>query len=277
MLGRVNDQLKIRGVRVEPAEVEAALVGHRSVQRAAVAVRDGVRGEPRLAAYYVANAEIEPAELRRWLEGRLPEAMIPSWIIPMKSLPLTPNGKVNRARAAGTGRGGIDLVELHTPRRGRTSRSISPRSRRSCWARRRVGIHDNFFDLGLDSIVGVRMVARARQAGLAVDPSQLFRTPTIAGLASSDDVPDVVDPTIAAEPFSMMPEGLDREALALRVAADGGIEDAYPLTPVQAGMLFHVLADPEAGHYVEQFSCDLRGETRPAGPARGVAPLDRAA
>ena len=62
------------------------------------------------------------------------------------------------------------------------------------------------------------------------------------------------------EPFALMPEWLDRDALERTFAAEGGIDDVYPLTPVQAGMLFHTLADPEAGHYVEQFTCELRGD-----------------
>ena len=109
------------------------------------------------------------------------------------------------------------------------------------------------------------MVSRARQAGLTLGPADLFRHPNIAELAamaesnlnhqaSSEKTP----PAVA--PFELTPEGIDLEAVKLAFAAQGGIEDLYPLTPMQEGMLFHALADPEAGHYVEQFVCRIRGE-----------------
>ncbi len=129
----------------------------------------------------------------------------------------------------------------------------------------RVGVHDNFFELGVDSILGIQMVSRARQAGLALDPSLLFRHPSIAELAAaaesrSDHHGSGGTSTPAVAPFEMTPEGVDLEELKRACADDGGIEDVYPLTPVQEGMLFHTLADPEAGLYVEQFVCRLRGE-----------------
>src|SRR5262249_55235177 len=128
--------------------------------------------------------------------------------------------------------------------------------------RGRVGVHENLFDLGVDSIVGIQMVSRARQAGLALDPAQLFRRPSIAELAavagSQGDPRAGSTHTVA--PFELAPEGLDRAAIERTFDGAGGIEDAYPLTPVQEGMLFHTLDDPEAGHYVEQFLCRLRGE-----------------
>jgi aryl carrier-like protein len=129
----------------------------------------------------------------------------------------------------------------------------------------RLGVHDNFFEIGVDSIVGMRIVSRARQAGLALDPVNLFRYPNVAELAataeSSLDRPALPgSSTRAVAPFELVPEGIDLEVLRRVLADKGGLEDLYPLTPVQEGMLFHTLADPEAGHYLEQFVCRVRGE-----------------
>jgi amino acid adenylation domain-containing protein len=263
LLGRSDGQVKVRGVRIELAEVEAALARHPAVKQAAVVAREDAHGEKRLAAYFVPAepAGVGAADLRRWLRNRLPDAMVPSWLIEIASLPLSPNGKVDRAALPPPGEDGeAGTSQEYAPPRTAAERTLAAIAagllEREC-----VGIHDNFFDLGVDSIFGIRFVSRARQAGLTFAPAQLFKTPTIAGLAaavSSDErLPD--EPAIAAEPFSLIPGWLDRGELERTFAAGGGIEDAYPLTPVQQGMLFHTLVDPEAGHYVEQFVCGLRG------------------
>jgi hypothetical protein len=108
-------------------------------------------------------------------------------------------------------------------------------------------------------------VSRARQAGLALNPAHLFRHPTVAELAAaaestSDNPGSNGTSTRTVAPFTLVPEGIDLEEVERACADHGGIEDLYPLTPVQEGMLFHTLADPEAGHYVEQFVCRLRGD-----------------
>ena len=124
----------------------------------------------------------------------------------------------------------------------------------------RVGIHDNFFELGIDSIAGIRLISRAREAGLTLEAADLFRHPTIAELAAAArDNPEGSEAPPAREiaPFELAPEGFDRGALE-RILGDE-IEDAYPLTGVQEAMLFHALAAPEAGQYLEQFTCKLRG------------------
>ena len=131
--------------------------------------------------------------------------------------------------------------------------------------RSRVGIHDNLFELGVDSILGIQIVSRARQANLALEPSHLFRHPTIAELANAADA--IGEPNNPSEslsdsvvPFELLSSGIDRGALERAFPGCGGIEDGYPLTPVQEGMLFHTLVDPEAGNYIDQFTCRIRGD-----------------
>src|SRR5262249_11282131 len=118
---------------------------------------------------------------------------------------------------------------------------------------------------GVDSIVGIQLVSRARQAGLRLDPVLLFRHPSIAGLAeaigASAARTEQCEPSAhSVRAFELAPAGINLERLHRTFADQGGIEDLYSLTPVQAGMLFHTLADPDAGHYVEQLVCRVRGE-----------------
>ena len=247
LLGRADDQVKVRGQRVELGEVEAALRRDPEVRDAAVIARDG-----RLAAFVVAQGD-PPAEgdLRRRLRERLPEVMVPSRIEVLDRLPLSPNGKVDR-RA---------LAAIEVAAGPRDIGRVGPRNEVEATLAAIVGgllgdpgigVEDDLLALGIDSIQVIQLVARARAAGLAVDPTRVFRQPTIAGLAAS------VAPLRTTE---LVPRNdADAELLARARRDDPGVVDAYDLTPVQQGMLFHVLLDPEAGAYVEQFRCVLVGE-----------------
>jgi amino acid adenylation domain-containing protein len=269
LLGRSDGQVKVRGVRIELGEVEAALARHPAVKQAAVVAREDASGEKRLAAYFVpaGPAGVAEAELRRWLKDRLPDALVPSWLIALAALPLSSNGKVDRlALPPPCEDGEVAASQEYAPPRTAVEEVLAGIAA-GLLERDDVGIHDNFFELGVDSIIGIRFVSRARQAGIPLAPAQLFQTPTIAGLAAavSGDARLADEPAIGTEQFDLMPRWLVRGDLERRLGAEGGIEDVYPLSPVQQGMLFHTLVDPEAGHYVEQFVCGLRGDLdRPA-------------
>jgi amino acid adenylation domain-containing protein len=267
LLGRQDFQVKVRGFRVELAEVEAALSRHPEVGETVVAIIEDPLGEKRLAAYVVPTANARPSavELRRWLKDRLPEPMVPAWYVVLSAFPLSRNGKLDRsALPPPVALGGVDSETDYVPPRT-TAEEILAGITAGLLGRSRVGIHDNFFEIGVDSIVGIQIVSRARQVGLALDPAHLFQHPNIAELAavaestskqaSSSDMSRT-----ALAPFQLAPAGIDLESITRAFANEGGVEDLYPLTPVQEGMLFHTLADPEAGHYVEQFVCRLRGE-----------------
>ena len=170
------------------------------------------------------------------------------------ALPLSPNGKVDR-RA---------LASLDAPVAVRDA-YVAPRDAREAELAEiaaevlgvpRVGVHDHFLELGFDSILILQVASRARRAGLRLDPGLLFRHPTIASLAAAigaEGRPEEPAPTAEIADF-------DREG-AMR-AIDGGaeVEDIYPLTPIQEGMLYHATADPDAGAYIEQFVCRLVGD-----------------
>src|SRR5262245_12604175 len=120
----------------------------------------------------------------------------------------------------------------------------------------RVGVHDDFFELGFDSILAIQLAARARQAGLWVTPAQLFQFPTVAGLAAV--AAEAPPPPPAAAPGPVAPA-------AGAVAREPEVEGAYPLTPLQTGMLLHARFSPGDGAYVQQLDCAVRGvPDRPA-------------
>jgi aryl carrier-like protein len=186
-LGRRDHQVKIRGVRVEVGEVEAALATHPAVARAVVAPwddRDG--GGQQLVAYVVLEgaAAIGLGQLRAHLHSRLPDYMVPAAFITLATLPLTANGKVDRRAlpAPDAGRLGVE-AEFVAPRTEVESTLAA------IWAQllrvEQVGTSDNFFELGGDSIIAIRVVVRANRAGLRLSPAQVFEHQTVAGLAAA--------------------------------------------------------------------------------------------
>ncbi len=183
-LGRADRQVKVRGFRVEPGEVEAVLAAHPAVLAAAVVVREDGAGERRLVGYVVAAGDgpWDEAGVRGWLRERLPEPMVPSALVPLDALPLTPNGKLDR-RA------------LPAPERGAGSASVPPRGDvetvvAAIWSEvlevGGVGAFDSFFDLGGHSLLATQVISRVREA-LQVDvPLRvLFEEPTVAALAAA--------------------------------------------------------------------------------------------
>jgi amino acid adenylation domain-containing protein len=178
-LGRLDDQIKVRGVRIEPGEIEAALAAHPAVEQAAVTVREDRPGDRRLAAYVVLCQEAP--DLRDHLRRLLPEAMMPAWIVPVESFRRTASGKVDRrALPAPAGEEPeTGYVPPATPVEEELAR---------IWAevlgRERVGVHDDFFALGGHSLLAVRLVARIRDVfAFEVPLQELFRTPTVSRLA----------------------------------------------------------------------------------------------
>ncbi|AVT40943.1 non-ribosomal peptide synthetase [Plantactinospora sp. BB1] len=206
-LGRVDQQIKIRGHRVEPAEIELALLGHPAVRQAVVVGRTDDAGGVRLVAYLVADGGRlpDPSALRDHLRHRLPDYMVPAAFVDLPALPLTPNGKLDRGalpapdQSAGQSTG-------YAPPSTPTQELLA-----GIWADvlglDDVGIEDNFFELGGDSILGIQVVSRARDAGLWLVPAQVFEFQTVAELArivDADAAPTVVRGA-AAGPVPLTP------------------------------------------------------------------------
>ena len=186
-VGRVDHQIKIRGHRIEPGEVEAALSSHPAIREAVVVARDDRSGELGLVAYLTtdpASSTPSTVELRRFLGNTLPEPMVPSTFVVLETLPLTPNGKVDRdALPAPEGSTLPAPGGEFVPPRGPLEEVIA-----GAWAsvlgRDRVGAFDNFFDLGGHSLLATQVMSRVRDAcGVEIPLRALFECPTVAGLA----------------------------------------------------------------------------------------------
>ncbi|HEV2735094.1 MAG TPA: amino acid adenylation domain-containing protein, partial [Longimicrobiaceae bacterium] len=182
-LGRVDQQVKVRGFRIEPGEVEAALEAHPAVREAVVVAREDAPGDRRLVAYLVAAGETAPgaAELRAWLAARLPEYMVPAAFVALETLPLTPSGKLHRrALPAPDAAAAVETYAApRTPAEATLAGIFAAVLRRE-----RVGVHDGFFALGGHSLLATRVASRVRDAfGAELPLRALFETPTVAGLA----------------------------------------------------------------------------------------------
>jgi amino acid adenylation domain-containing protein len=184
-IGRRDHQLKIRGVRVEPGEIEAALDRLPSVRESVVVAHEDSVGEKRLIAYVVLHdRNVSPLDLRRALENQLPSHFVPAVIIPLESMPRNTNGKIDRAALP-------DASDSLQPsaRGGEAPRNYLERDLAVIWKdlleQSEVGIHDSFFDLGGHSLLAVRMLQRvANDMGETVTLRALYDAPTIAAMAA---------------------------------------------------------------------------------------------
>ncbi|MEU5840864.1 amino acid adenylation domain-containing protein [Rhodococcus sp. NPDC047139] len=195
-VGRDDDQVKIRGFRVELGEIETALTTHPDVRDAVVIAHADERGTTRLVGYIVAHGEPDTTAVRTALAAHLPDYMVPATIVVLPAFPLTANGKVDRKAlpepdfSAQTGAG-----EPRTEIERTLCATIA-----DVLGLDRVGVHDDFFTLGGDSIVSIQLVSRLRAAGVRVTARQVFEMRTAAGLAAAAEAPaeETSRPRVAA-------------------------------------------------------------------------------
>jgi acyl-CoA synthetase (AMP-forming)/AMP-acid ligase II len=181
-VGRTDFQVKVRGFRVEPGEVESRLAEHPAVCRAAVLVREDVPGDQRLAAYFVADEAVEADALRAHLAARLPEYMVPSAFVRLGAMPLTPNGKLDRKALPAPEAEAYAARGYEAPE-GSTEEAIA-----AIWAEvlrvERVGRHDHFFQLGGHSLLAGKVVLKInRELDVEVGIRDVFEAPLLSELA----------------------------------------------------------------------------------------------
>jgi amino acid adenylation domain-containing protein/non-ribosomal peptide synthase protein (TIGR01720 family) len=231
-LGRTDDQLKLRGYRVEPAEIQAVLRTHPAVRQAVVTLREDGAGGPTLAAHVVAPGT-DPAELRAHCAAHLPEYMVPGAVLLIEEIPLTANGK-------------IDHRALPSPDRRaayQAPRTPVEETLADIWQQvlrvARIGREDNFFALGGDSILGIQVMSRAAKAGLALTPKLLFQHPTVGELAAVTTAADA----------------------GANGAEQGPVTGALTPTPIQRRFLAHHL--PVRHHYNQEVLVALKQPLAP--------------
>ncbi|MBE0339247.1 non-ribosomal peptide synthetase [Paenibacillus sp. 23TSA30-6] len=220
--GRMDEQVKIRGYRIELGEIETRLSTIAGVKESIVTVRQDDNGQKQLCAYFVTDSELSASDLRNVLSQDLPGYMVPSYFVQLSELPLTPNGKVDRKALLAPEHNvdtGMDYVAPKTD----VQQALA-----AAWGAilgiQRVGIQDNFFHLGGDSIKAIQVSSRLFQAGYKLEMKDLFKYPTIAGLSTH------------IQPVN-------------RIAEQGEVTGRVLLTPIQRWFFEQPTAEP---HYFNQ-------------------------
>ncbi|MES2732439.1 MAG: amino acid adenylation domain-containing protein, partial [Bacteroidota bacterium] len=283
-LGRIDHQVKIRGFRIELGEIENALTWHPEVREAIVLAKESSTGDKRLVAYVVdkqVDPDLDPDlphesqadvsqphtlidRLRQHLSHTLPDYMLPSAFVLLDRLPLTPNGKVDRQALPDP-----DLSQLQAS-------YVAPQTATELilceiWQAvlgvERVGLTDNFFQLGGHSLLVMQVIARLQKQGLSMVARQLFITPTLGELAQALDSATTTNMPVFQAPANLIPAdcaqitpamlplvSLTSEEIEIIVSqVPGGatqIEDIYPLAPLQEGILFHHRMSTQGDPYV---------------------------
>ncbi|MDZ8184102.1 MAG: amino acid adenylation domain-containing protein [Nostoc sp. ChiSLP02] len=223
-LGRIDYQVKVRGFRIELGEIEALIKQYPTVKKTVVLVREDSGNSQRLVAYLVPQKEqtLTISELQSFLESKLPSYMIPGAFVILEALPLTPNGKVDRKALPVPDTVHPELEETFVAANTTVEKQLA-----AIWAEvlglEKVGINDNFFRLGGDSILSLQVISKANQIGLNLTPKQLFQHQTIAQLA--------------------VVAGTTRKIQAEQMAVAGSLE----LTPIQHW--FFEQKQPELHHW----------------------------
>ncbi|QFU89756.1 non-ribosomal peptide synthetase [Amycolatopsis sp. YIM 10] len=244
-LGRFDDQVKIRGFRVELGEVESCLAEHPGVEAAVVTVDEPAPGDRRLVGYVVSKdaATVPVSELRAHVAERLPGYLVPSIFMNVPKLPLTVNGKVDRRALPAPGGSRLDQEVPEYVAPGNTREETIAGIFAEVLGLPRVGMRDNFFASGGDSILAVRLVGKLRASGFHYSVQDIFRHQSIAELRGAH----------AGEAAGTGEHGGTRPFALLsaedRAKVPAGVLDAYPMGRMQTGMVYEMLADPERNNY----------------------------
>ncbi|NTS39489.1 amino acid adenylation domain-containing protein [Flavisolibacter sp. BT320] len=189
-LGRIDDQVKIRGYRIEPGEVQAAILQHPSILQCLVMAKQNKVGDKLLVAYIVSESEFDRNGLLQFLQGKLPDYMIPSRIVPLSSLPLTSNGKIDRQSLPDVVSKRPDLPVLY-----KAPQTVSEKRMAALWETLldldKVGVNDNFFSLGGSSLLAIKTIAQLKALyNYDLPVTKLYQLGTIGKMANALDNAD---------------------------------------------------------------------------------------
>ncbi|KAF9210229.1 hypothetical protein BGZ59_009710, partial [Podila verticillata] len=259
-LGRTDDQVKIRGFRIELGEIESCLLEHDWVSEAAVLALDA-GDDKQLVAYVVAKPGYQLAHhLRAHVAAKLPQYMVPAAFVRLEVMPLTPNDKLDRKALPAPDEEAFARETYEAPR-GDIENKLA-----AIWAEllpiKRISRYDSFFALGGHSLLAARMLQHLKRLGLTVSVRTLFEFPTLSALAlelQEHQVTIVPSNLITSETTTLTPETLplieltqsDIDHIVERVPGGvANIQDIYPLSPLQDGILFHHLLATEGDPYL---------------------------
>src|SRR5439155_17360851 len=241
-VGRRDQQVKLRGFRVELGEIEAALAGHPAIRECAVIARNDSNEEKRLIAYFVAEGTPSVTELRAFMSGQLPDYVVPSAFVKLDALPLSANGKVDRLALPDPDNARPELAGEYV-----APRTVSERRLMEIWGEvlriKHVGTNDNFFELGGNSLLATLVCSRVRNSlKIEVPPRLLFERPTVALMA------EAIGMVAAVTPLAISPcQPAERDGTA-------------PLSFPQQQFWLLDQAEPNSSHY------NVRAAIKIAGP-----------
>jgi amino acid adenylation domain-containing protein len=248
VLGRIDHQVKVRGFRIELGEIEAVLGSHPGVRESAIVAREEGDGERRLAAYVVPRqAAVPAAELRAFLGERLPAHMLPAAFVTLAALPLTRHGKLDRAALPAPPQA---AAAAYAPPETPMERALAA-SWSAVLGAPQVGLDDDFFALGGDSIRAIQVRARAEERGALFTLQELFRYPRLRDLARA------VRAAAADREEAGTPAAGDLLSSEDRARLPAGIEDAWPVARTLAGLVFHSELSPDYLIYLTSFHLQL--------------------
>ncbi|WP_340616327.1 amino acid adenylation domain-containing protein [Xenorhabdus entomophaga] len=252
-LGRIDNQVKIRGNRIELGEVQNTLERIPGITQAEVLPQKNNDGDAYLCAYYVTNNQSVTSEkLRETLLEFLPDFMVPLKFFQVPSIPLTPNGKVDRGALS-------TLVKTEVSGRHDDAQTETEYQLSEIWKRvlkiEQLSVQDNFYTLGGDSILMLKVRSEAEKSGMNVTLSQLSQHLTIAELSQQIDTGHKAQKTIELLPFALIKEK-ERAKLSQYV-------DAFPATQLQLGLIYHSQQSKSSGTYKDVFRYTLKGEWKP--------------
>ena len=259
-LGRIDHQVKIRGYRIEPSEIENILLRHESVQQVHVAILTSEDGQKSLCAYIATQEPLTYTDIRHYLNGKLPDYMVPQYYVFLSELPLNTNGKVHRQALPQPDLTSASLQNYVAPRNDQEQKLAL------IWAEilgmDKVGIDDRFFECGGHSLKGIQLISQAKEQGISLNIHQLFQHQTIRALSDlyipKDQNPDSVyisqqnvvinddwkmadrNCDISAEQFKQWNQHIQIHNMKWhQYTMQSSVTEVYPLAPVQQHHLLH--------------------------------------
>ncbi|KQO31331.1 hypothetical protein ASF10_22090 [Flavobacterium sp. Leaf82] len=258
--GRIDEQVKIRGYRIELGEIESAILSVPKVKEVALLVKEDASQQKSIFAYVTTQSSVTVADFRGALSSILPEYMIPSSFIELESMPLTVNGKIDKKALHNLGTNNTNIGTPYTAPTNEIEEKLV-----LIWQKvlekQEIGIHNTFFELGGDSIKVLRIINESRkELNLEISVADIYRNNTIKSLAdyialSHDDMLENMEQLKQRElKVSSELEGLKQRILSSEKITDlENIEDVYPMSDIETGMVFTSLFNEIPGVYHDQF------------------------